>query len=143
MRQHLVDAPHDWKGLGMDLLQGAPDHVLDHFGPDGSRFASAYLDNVVNIDGTPAEPIPITEDNSEGLEWGYVLHDQGTEVIALTWYNRGPTVSWGTDPLARVSGTPSLWAPDRPAPVQSRPTPLKITKPAAPPPATARPQVTR
>ncbi|WP_240805147.1 hypothetical protein [Streptomyces sp. A1547] len=78
-----------------------------------------------------------------GLEWGYVLHDHGIEVIALTWYDAGPIVPWDTDPLSRISGTPSLWDSNRPAPIQAPAAPLKVTKPAAPAPAPARPRITR
>ncbi|MGW6577631.1 hypothetical protein ACWGAN_36430 [Streptomyces sp. NPDC054945] len=145
LRRRLIDGPHDWKQLGMDLLDGAPDNVRERLDPHGDRGPSAPFDNVFNVDGTPAKPIPVTDANADamGLEWGYVLHDHGIEVIALTWYDIGPIVPWDTDPLSRISGTPSLWDPTRPAPIQAPAAPLKITKPVAPAPAPARSRITR
>ncbi|MEU6312305.1 hypothetical protein [Streptomyces sp. NPDC047014] len=143
LRRHLLDGSHDWKQLGKDLLDRVPDPVLHRLDPHGDNGPSARSDDVFHLDGTPAKPIPITDANAMGLEWGYVLHDHGIEVIALTYYDRGPIVSWDTDLLSRVSDTPSLWAPTRPAPVQAPAPMLEITKPAAPAPAPARPRITR
>ncbi|WP_327386823.1 hypothetical protein [Streptomyces sp. NBC_01207] len=131
----------------MDLLDRAPDNVLERLDPHGDLGPSAPFDNVFNVDGTPAKPIPVTDANADamGLEWGYVLHDHGIEVIALTWYDAGSIVPWDTDPLSRISGTPSLWDSNQPAPIQAPATPLKITKPLAPAPAPApaRSRITR
>ncbi|MFD0373718.1 hypothetical protein [Streptomyces sp. NPDC127112] len=145
LRRHLIDGPHDWRQLGVDLLDRAPDNVRERLDPHGDLGPSAPFDNVFNVDGTPAKSIPITDANADamGLEWGYVLHDHGIEVIALTWYDVGPIVPWDTDPLSRISGTPSLWESNRPAPIQAPATLLKIAKPVAPVPAPARSRITR
>ncbi|MEV4943604.1 hypothetical protein [Streptomyces zaomyceticus] len=144
LRRHLVDAPHDWSGLGMDLLEGAPEHVLNQIDPHAERFPSRPLDDIVTLSGEPAEPITITQANAGGLEWGYVLHDHGIEVIALTWDDRGgPIVSWDRSPLARFQGTPSLWGRDQPVPVRPARPALKAVPPVSPLPAPAKTRVTR
>ncbi|KUH38570.1 MULTISPECIES: hypothetical protein [Streptomyces] len=144
LRRHLLDAPHDWQGLGVDLLEGAPDHVLKQLDPHAERFPSMPLTDVFTPSGEPAEPIPITERSTGGdLEWGYILHDQGIEVIALPWYDRGPLVSWSTSPLARIHSAPLLWAPDKPAPVQAPRTGLTLVKPPGPAPASPARRPTR
>ena len=144
LRRHLVDAPHDWSGLGMDLLEGAPEHVLNQIDPHAERFPSRPLDDLVTPSGDPAEPVTITQANADGLDWGYVLHDHGIEVIAHPYRDReGLVVRWDTSPLTRFQGTPSLWSRDRPVPVRpSRPS-LKVATPVSPLSAPAKPRVTR
>lgn len=144
LRRHLIDATHDWQGLGMDLLQGAPDAVLDTIDPQAERFPSMPLTDVYTLSGEPAEPIPVTEHPDYGdLQWGYVLHDQGIEVIPLAWYDRGPLVAWSTPPLARIQRAPALWAPDQRPPVQLPRAPLTLVPPVGPAPLSSRPRAIR
>ncbi|MGQ4383575.1 hypothetical protein [Streptomyces sp. SAS_270] len=75
------------------------------------------MTNVINADGSPAERELITQDGTDELEWAYVLHPHGIEVIALHAYDRGPVVAWDTDPRSRVTANPSAWHPDTPAPI--------------------------
>ncbi|MFD4257645.1 hypothetical protein ACFWR9_08435 [Streptomyces sp. NPDC058534] len=51
------------------------------------------------------------------MSWGYVLHPQGIEVIALQAYSRGPVVAWDTDPRSRIVAHPGAWHPDSQAPI--------------------------
>lgn len=138
LQRHLVDATHDWKTLGLDLLDGAPDHITAPFARHG-YYPSAAFDNVITTDGSPAGPSVITEDATGYLDWGYILHEHGIEVIALPWYDRGPIVGWDTSPLAPISDDPRLWAPGRPAPVQAPRTPPPITTSPPQPAATPAP----
>ncbi|WP_240678039.1 hypothetical protein [Streptomyces griseoviridis] len=88
-----------------------------------------------NTDGTPAERELITQDGTEDLEWAYVLHESGIEVIGLLAYDRGPVVEWDTDPRSCIIADPGAWNPDSPAPVvPPRTAPrLSATAPASAP----------
>ncbi|MFG2683574.1 hypothetical protein [Streptomyces sp. NPDC048392] len=117
MARHLIDKVHiGWEELGTDLLDGAPD-ALRRSLTGGDEFPSRQLTNVYSTDGTPAERELITQDGTGDLEWAYVLHETGIEVIGLLAYDRGPVVGWDTDPRSRIRTDPGAWNPDSQAPV--------------------------
>ncbi|MCX4393306.1 hypothetical protein [Streptomyces sp. NBC_01767] len=117
MARHLINEVHiGWEELGTDLLDGAPD-ALRRSLTGGDEFPSRQLTNVYNTDGTPAERELITQDGTGDLEWAYVLHETGIEVIGLLAYDRGPVVGWDTDPRSRIRTDPGAWNPDSQAPV--------------------------
>ncbi|WP_327690720.1 hypothetical protein OG870_05980 [Streptomyces sp. NBC_00461] len=80
-------------------------------------------------------PLIYTERTASRLNWGYVLHPHGIEVIGLLAYDRGPVVEWDTDPRSRIVADPGAWNPDSPAPVvPPRTAPrLSTTAPASAP----------
>lgn len=55
------------------------------------------------------------------LNWGYVLHRHGIEVISAPGVERGPVVAWSTDPRVRLRDTPGLWKPGQPIPATTPP----------------------
>ncbi|MEV7731668.1 hypothetical protein AB0O75_06050 [Streptomyces sp. NPDC088921] len=135
MARHLIDkVHHGWEELGTDLLDRAP-AGLPRSLTGGEEYPSRQLTNVYNTDGTQAERKLITQDDTEDLEWAYVLHESGIEVIGLLAYDRGPVVGWDTDPRSRIVDDPGAWNPDSPAPVvPPRTAPrLSATAPASAP----------
>ena len=136
MARYLIDdVEHGWDELGTDLLDGAP-AALRRSLTGGDEYTSRQLTNVINADGSPAERELITQDGTGELEWAYVLHPHGIEVIALHAYDRGPVVAWDTDPRSRVTTNPSAWHPDTPAPIVApRTAPRLSTTASAPAPA--------
>ncbi|WP_327352842.1 hypothetical protein [Streptomyces sp. NBC_01304] len=136
MARHLIDdVEHGWDELGTDLLDGAP-AALRRSLTGGDEYPSRQMTNVTWADGTPAERELITQDGTDELEWAYVLHPHGVEVIALQAYDHGPVVAWDTDPLSRIVANPSAWHPDSRAPIvapRSAPR-LSTTSASAPPP---------
>ncbi|MBC9719214.1 hypothetical protein H9Y04_42555 [Streptomyces sp. TRM66268-LWL] len=117
MAQHLIDdVEHGWDELGTDLLDGAP-ATLRRALTGGAEYPSRQITDVVNADGSPAERELITQDGTDELEWAYVLHPHGIEVIALQAYDRGPVVAWDTDPRGRITANPGAWHPDSAAPI--------------------------
>ncbi|MEI5100914.1 hypothetical protein RB200_23230 [Streptomyces sp. PmtG] len=140
---HLIDqVTIAWDELGTDLLDGAPKSLLKQL-TGGERWPSREMDNITTLDGSPPEREVITEANSSDLSWGYVLHPTGIEVISLDAADRGPIVSWDTDPRTRFSDHPHLWLPGQPVPA-TRP-PRTTPAPAAPAPTSpaARPAAHR
>jgi hypothetical protein len=126
MSRHLIDVPVGWALLGNDLLDGAPPSVRSQLA-DGGDFPSRQLESAHAVGGAGMR---VTERSLHfGAEWGYVLHDQGIEVIALAEQERGPIVAWTTHPHTRFSDFPVLWVRDRPIPA----------KPASPPRTTPSP----
>ncbi|MFJ6574048.1 hypothetical protein ACIQNU_42295 [Streptomyces sp. NPDC091292] len=117
MARYLIDdVQHGWDELGTDLLDGAP-AALRRSLTKGDEWPSRQMTDVVSADGTPAERELITQDGIDGLEWAYVLHPHGIEVIALQEYDRGPVVPWDTDPRSRINANPAAWPPSSRAPV--------------------------
>jgi hypothetical protein len=115
--RHLIDdVHHGWDELGTDLLDGAPP-ALRRSLTGGDEYPSRQITDVTWADGTPAERELITQDGTDELEWAYVLHPHGIEVIALQEYDRGPVVAWDTDPRSRIIANPSAWHPDSKAPI--------------------------
>ena len=75
------------------------------------------------------------------MNWGYVLHAQGIEVISAPGAARGPIVAWGTEPRARFRDTASLWKPDQPIPATTPPqTTARNSTPAKTSPVSATPR---
>ncbi|MBZ3916719.1 hypothetical protein [Streptomyces acidiscabies] len=68
----------------------------------------------------------ITEESSGGLDWAYVLHPTGIEVIARSDHERGRLVDWTTDPQTMFSSLPADWRP------ATAPQPPQTTAPALP-----------
>ncbi|WP_327731462.1 hypothetical protein OG250_43280 [Streptomyces sp. NBC_00487] len=103
--------------MGTDLLDGAPEPLrAELVGSD--EHPSRKHDNVHVITVGAAEPEPwtVTEKSHGGLDWGYVLHPHGIEVISLHAEDRGPLVAWATDPRARFSNGTYRWRPGHPIP---------------------------
>ncbi|WP_405889824.1 hypothetical protein OG427_07190 [Streptomyces sp. NBC_00133] len=147
MSRHLVDnVPVGWSGLRTDLLDGAP-HPLhgDLVGHD--PHPSWQLDDIITADGSPPQRMTVSERSTQELEWAYVLHPHGLEVIALGEYTRGPVVDWSTDPRTRFLDSPQLWAPTGPVPAIAPPRatqlPTTPAQPAASPASAARPSARR
>ncbi|MFF2041836.1 hypothetical protein ACFVVX_15515 [Kitasatospora sp. NPDC058170] len=65
----------------------------------------------------------ITERTSGRLDWAYLLHAHGVEVIGLQDHRRGPVVPWSTDPRGQFTDAPATWRLDAPLPILSRPGP--------------------
>ncbi|MEV5878061.1 hypothetical protein AB0L75_28310 [Streptomyces sp. NPDC052101] len=147
MSRHLIDSvDYGWSQLGTDLLDGAPDDLLQDL-TGGTEYPSRAYDNVINTDGTPAKRRLITPANNGGLDWGYVLHPHGIEVINLLEEDIGPVVDWHTDPRARFSDSVARWRSNRPIPATLPPRTTQPTatpvQPAAAPASTTRPAARR
>nr|WSX75904.1 hypothetical protein OH826_19835 [Streptomyces sp. NBC_00899] len=82
----------------------------------------------------------VDESNAQSgdLQWAYVLHPIGIEVIPLTHARQGAVVGWDCDPLISFSDEPQWWSrsvrvdpPDQ----HIAPPSLTVTRPApaAPP----------
>lgn len=141
MARHLIDdVDHGWDELGTDLLDGAPE-ALRRSLTGGDEYPSRQITDVIVIgpDDT-ADRLLVTQDGTDELEWAYVLHPHGIEVIALQAYDRGPVVAWDTDPRSRINAHPGAWPPDSRAPV----TPPRTTRrpSTAPSPAPPTPRKT-
>lgn len=116
MAAYLIDtAPEGWSSLGADLLDGAPDALRQHLAGGRGEPGRQYPAH------STLPPLVYTERTASGLDWGYVLHPPGIEVISAPGQARGPIVAWGTDPRARFRDTASLWTPDRPIPATTPP----------------------
>lgn len=124
MARHLIDdlpgSARDWGNLGTDLLHGAPEE-LRHTLTGGHEYPSRTLANLTDMSGAPAARRLITQSTSGGLDWGYVLHPHGIEVISLPDADRGPIVEWHTDPATPFSNNGQRWKPDRRPPIRARP----------------------
>ncbi|MFJ9446762.1 hypothetical protein ACIRRH_33620 [Kitasatospora sp. NPDC101235] len=125
LSHHLIDTPViGWEGIGTDLLDGAPDELRDRWlrrGPYPSSQFSA--DGIITPDGSPPSKDIVTEQTTGGLNWAYVLHADGIEVIGLYDYDRGPVVPWDTDPTSDFSDYAARWPPTGPLPVTPPPSP--------------------
>ncbi|MDF3292416.1 hypothetical protein [Streptomyces silvisoli] len=147
MARHLIDdVDYGWSEIGTDLLDGAPDALRQTL-TGGTEYPSRKYTDVINTDGTPAKRQLITQATTGGLDWGYVLHPHGIEVIPLSEEDHGPVVDWNTDPRARFSDSYARWKPGRPIPatIPPRATHPQATpaQPAAAPASTARPSTRR
>ncbi|MCC0094693.1 hypothetical protein K7B10_07825 [Streptomyces flavotricini] len=132
MTRHLIDdVPVGWSALGTDLLDGAPDELITAL-TRGERYASDQLD-VITPDGSPPTRMTVRDGQASGLDWGYVLHDHGIEVISLREEQHGPVVGWATDPRTRFSDHPALWQPTGPVPGRPPSPAPKLTTTAMPP----------
>uniref|UniRef100_A0AAU2JXD2 Uncharacterized protein n=1 Tax=Streptomyces sp. NBC_00049 TaxID=2903617 RepID=A0AAU2JXD2_9ACTN len=116
MSQHLIDAVAvAWSGLGTDLLDGAPEALVTEL-TGGQHYPSKQMNDLIAPDGSPPLRMSVRERESGGLDWGYVLHEHGIEVISLREELRGPVVGWATDPRTRFSDHPALWPSTGPVP---------------------------
>ncbi|MFC9331295.1 hypothetical protein [Kitasatospora sp. NPDC057015] len=110
MGRHLVDnVKVGWSFLGTDLLDGAPDDLR-------AEVAGHSTDPSRELSG--AGSYLITDRDTGDVEWAYVLHPHGIEVIGLSEHDRGPVVPWETDPRSRFSDRTHLWLPDGRLPVE-------------------------
>jgi hypothetical protein len=133
----LIDeAPDGWAQLGTDLLDGAPEPLRAEL-VGGDEHPSRQLDNVITVGAAASERWTVTEKSAKGLDWGYVLHLHGIEVIPLDAEDRGPVVAWDADPRARFSNSTYRWRPGHPAPATLPPRATAPSTPTAAP-ATAR-----
>ncbi|MFD4994651.1 hypothetical protein [Streptomyces buecherae] len=148
MSRHLIDdVTLGWEELGTDLLDGAPP-ALARALTAGEHWPSRQLDRLITADGSPPIRMTVTEETVEeqDLHWGYVLRQQGIEVISLLHPDNGPVVGWDTDPSTAFSDHPAAWPPPPPAPARqpSRNTPprsapvISPTRATTPRPATRR-----
>ncbi|AZS89791.1 hypothetical protein ELQ87_09475 [Streptomyces griseoviridis] len=128
------DAPQGWSSLGTDLLDGAPDALRDRLAAGRDRPGKRYPARLT------VPPLIYTERTASRLNWGYVLHPHGIEVISAPGVERGPLVAWSTDPRVRLRDTPGLWKPDQPIPATTPPQTTART--CTPAPAAARPAPT-
>ncbi len=111
MSRHLVDdVTVGWNELGTDLLDDAPP-ALVHTLTGGERWPSRTLDHLVTPDGSPLVRMAVTDDTAGDMDvqWGYVLHPQGIEVISMAHTGTGPLVAWDTDPRTPFSDHPAHW----------------------------------
>ncbi|GAA3389072.1 hypothetical protein GCM10017752_11990 [Streptomyces roseoviridis] len=115
-RYVIDDVVFAWDEIGTDLLDGSPPGLLQRL-TGGEQWPSREMTDVVNLDGTPAERETVTQDNSSGHHWGYILHPVGIEVISRQIDHRGPVISWDTDPRAHFSEAFELWMPGSPPPM--------------------------
>ncbi|MFI1358202.1 hypothetical protein ACH4TV_32160 [Streptomyces sp. NPDC020898] len=140
--RHLIDeAPEGWSQLGTDLLDGAPEPLrAELVGSD--EHPSRKHDNVhvITIGAAEPEPWTVTEKSHGGLDWGYVLHPHGIEVISLHAEDRGPLVAWATDPRARFSNGTYRWRPGHPIPATLPPRATGPSTSATAPAPTATPR---
>lgn len=127
MTRYLVDdVAVGWAELGTDLLDGTPPEIVAAL-TGGDVWPSRTLDHLITPDGSPPTRMTVTETTaaSQDLEWGYVLHPQGIEVVAPLSASSGPVISWDTDPRSDFS-QPAAW----PTTATTRLTESPSTKPA-------------
>ena len=132
MSAHLVDnVAVGWEELGTDILDRAP-HAFVAALTGGEHRPSHTLDNLITPDGSPPVRMTVTDATADeqDMQWGYVLHPQGIEVISLLHEDAGPVVDWNTDPRTVFSDSPAHWSSTAPAPV---PTPVRAAAPQATP----------
>jgi hypothetical protein len=142
MSRHLVDdVAVGWNELGTDLLDGAPYAIVSLL-TGGQRWPSSTLEHLLTPDGSALARMTVTDTTAheQDLQWGYVLHPDGIEVISLLHADIGPVVGWNTHPLTVFSDDPALWSANAPVPVvraapapAPRATPAPLPAPSAPP----------
>lgn len=139
MSRHLIDdVAVGWDYLGTDLLDHAPQGLLVAL-TGGETWSSRQPKNLFAFDGSPPVRMTVTPENTSELEWGYVLHHEGAEVISIYEQARGPLIGWTTSPLSPFSDHPAKWQAIGPPPGQPPRTAPALTTAsvAASPPATA------
>jgi hypothetical protein len=147
MCRHLIDdVAVGWEELGTDLLGNAPP-VLVAALTGGAQWPSRTLDHLITPDGSPPVRMTVTPHTADApdMQWGYVLHNDGIEVISLLNEDTGPVVDWATDPRTVFNDHPAAWSSLGPIPVirasRSAPPNTPAATPAkahAPRPATRR-----
>lgn len=136
MCRHLIDdVAVGWDELGTDLLDDAPPALVTAL-TGGEHWPSRTLDHLVTPDGSPPVRMSVTDEtaDAEDMEWGYVLHKEGVEVISLLHEDIGPIVSWAIDPRTACNDHPAAWSSrDSPPAIRaSRSTPSPSAPAAAP-----------
>ncbi|MER5215375.1 hypothetical protein ABT063_33725 [Streptomyces sp. NPDC002838] len=132
MSRHLVDdVAVGWDELGTDLLDGAPPALAAAL-TGGEDWPSSTLDHLISPDGSPPVRMTVTDKTADeqDMQWGYVLHPQGIEVISLLHKDIGRVVDWNTDPRTVFSDSPAHWASIAPTPLL---TPVRAAVPQATP----------
>ncbi|MFE9976508.1 hypothetical protein ACFYRD_38875 [Streptomyces hirsutus] len=112
MSRHLIDdVAVGWDELGTDLLDDAPPALVAAL-TGGEHWPSRTLDHLVTPNGSPPMRMSVTDETAAGLDvqWGYVLHQQGIEVISLLHADNGPVVDWAIDPRTAFNDHPAAWA---------------------------------
>lgn len=118
MCRHLIDdVAVGWDELGTDLLDDAPPALVAAL-TGGGHWPSRTLDHVITPDGSPPVRMSVTDTTADDqdMQWGYVLHQQGIEVISLLNEDLGPVVDWATDPRTAFNDHPAAWSSLDPAP---------------------------
>ncbi|MGP9017639.1 hypothetical protein ACT1U9_04410 [Streptomyces sp. BR1] len=108
--------PVGWSTLGNDLLTGMPAHLRADLSVNWTAPGTQYDDRPA---GDP--PVRITDYDTDGLDWGYILHPHGIEVVPLHKTDIGPFVTWDTDPRSRFSDQQFLWGFELPVPATRPP----------------------
>jgi hypothetical protein len=155
MWRHLIDdVAVGWEELGTDLLDDAPPALVAAL-TGGEHWPSRTLDQLVTPDGSPPVRMSVTDETADAqdIEWGYVLHKEGVEVISLLHEDIGPIVSWSIDPRTAFNDHPTAWSSRDSPPAnrasRSTPTPSapaaarRRPAPRAPPPAASFPSSSR
>ncbi|MFF3849624.1 hypothetical protein [Streptomyces sp. NPDC002328] len=148
MSRHLIDdVAVGWDELGTDLLDGAPPSLVAAL-TGGEQWPSRNLDHLITPDGSPPVRMSVTDETADeqDMQWGYILHKEGIEVISLLHEDLGPIVDWAIDPRTAFNDDPAAWSSLDPAPVirasHSTPSPgapaASPAKAHAPRPATRR-----
>ncbi|MET8130073.1 hypothetical protein [Streptomyces sp. NPDC005231] len=136
MCRHLIDdVAVGWDELGTDLLDDAPPALVNAL-TGGDHWPSRTLDHLVTPDGSPPVRMSVTDTTADeqDMQWGYVLHKEGIEVISLLHEDLGPVVDWATDPRTVFNDHPAAWSCLDPAPTirASRSTPSQSAPATAP-----------
>jgi hypothetical protein len=148
MSRHLIDdVAVGWDELGTDLLDGAPPSLVAAL-TGGEQWPSRNLDHLITPDGSPPRRMSVTDETADeqDMQWRYILHKEGIEVISLLHEDIGPVVDWAFDPRTAFNDHPAAWSSLDPAPVirasRSTPSPgapaASPAKAQAPRPATRR-----
>ncbi|MGQ4435337.1 hypothetical protein ACN6K3_008461 [Streptomyces sp. SAS_260] len=136
MRRALIDdVAVGWDELGTDLLDDAPPPLVAAL-TGGENWPSRTLDHLITPDGSPPVRMTVTEETADeqDMQWGYVLRQEGIEVISLLHEDIGPLVHWATNPRTVFSDHPAHWSSSAPAPASqvSRSTPPPSAPAASP-----------
>ncbi|MFE9725963.1 hypothetical protein ACFYQ5_20785 [Streptomyces sp. NPDC005794] len=143
LSRHLIDdVAVGWQELGTDLLDGAPPSLITAL-TGTEQWPSRTLDHLITPDGSPPVRMTVTDQTADAqdMDWGYVLHRQGIEVISLLHENIGPVVDWSTHPHTAFNDHPGAWSSLAPPPGMQ---PVRRTRSrTAPAPAPADARATR
>lgn len=112
MSRHLIDdVAVGWDELSTDLLDDAPPALVTAL-TGGEHWPSRTLDHLITPNGSPPVRMSVTDTTADvqDVQWGYVLHKEGVEVISLLHEDIGPIVSWSTDPRTAFNDHPAAWS---------------------------------
>ncbi|WSZ34375.1 hypothetical protein OG806_35530 [Streptomyces sp. NBC_00882] len=147
MSRHLIDdVAVGWDELGTDLLDDAPPALVTAL-TGGEHWPSRTLDHLITPDGSSPVRMSVTDTTADeqDVQWGYVLHKEGVEVISPLHEDIGPIVSWSTDPRTAFNDHPAAWSAldSPPAMRTSRGRQPQSAPAAAPPPDASSPSSSR